>query len=57
MEFTHKILEKLDKSGRHGRKQLSPLVTSEDTNNRVIISDGKAIFTRSLDQLSGQDYR
>ena len=57
MEFTHKILEKLDKSGRHQRKQLSPLVTSEDTNNRVIISDGKAIFTRSLDQLSGQDYR
>ena len=57
MDFTHKILEKLDKTGRHGRKQLSPLVTSEDTNNRVIIADGKAIFTRSLNQQTGQGYR
>ena len=57
MDFTYKTLEKLDKTGRPDRK-ISPLVSSEDMSNRLIVSDGKAIFTKgSHDVISGNDYR
>lgn len=45
MDFTYKTLERLGKVGQFDRK-ISPLVSSEDLSNRVMVSGGKAVFSK-----------
>ena len=57
MDFTYKTLEKLGKSGHFDRK-ISPLVSSEDMTNKLVVSGNKAIFSKgSNDEVSGNECR